>query len=85
MWSRDFTHSFTGGRNNWTIHLYAPKGGTWFCWGEYNPYYVSIYSGKITIDGLVSAGGSEISSSHSDEYDSSLFEMHNHMMAIKIA
>ena len=56
VWSRDFTT----GRTNTTIKiLYAPSGGTWFCWGNV-AYGSTMSKGTWTSNGQVVSGGGEI-------------------------
>lgn len=82
VWSRDFSHTLSN--QNMTLNVYAPTGGTWFCWGQYSisPYngdtcYINIYGKSVSGGGLVGSNylGSVINPSTAN----------NNMMALKIA
>lgn len=78
VWSRGFTHTFVVDGNG---AIYAPSGGTWFCWGT---YIINHYTGSIKFNsnGTVASGNSTLASGKAT---SSMTSVTNNAMAIKIA
>ena len=57
VWSRGFTVSSAG---SYTCRLFAPSGGTWFCWGkiDFNGGYSGTNATWETVGSVVSGGAS---------------------------
>ena len=83
-WNRGFTYKTTGRSGQfWYLEVYAPTGGTWFCWGRYT---ANTYSSAITVTsyGIVVAGSGQVGREAHD-MSISVTGTVNNMMAIKIA
>ena len=82
VWSRGFTVSSNG---TYTCRLFAPSGGTWFCWGQIN--FNGGYSGTDatwqTVGSVVSGGASLESTKGDPKFTPKITT--NNAMAIKIA
>ena len=84
VWSRDFTNSPSYPYN---LCIYAPAGGSWFCWGRFTVYYqyadnsvtAEAYGGAVTGGATVVRG----TTTSGNVFDTSRHI--NNMMAIKIA
>lgn len=82
VWSRDFTNSPSYPYN---LCIYAPAGGSWFCWGTYELLSSNgVAVRNVITTGRVYSGGSLVGRSEDDYYPGST-STQNHMMAIKIA
>ena len=81
VWSRDFTlRAPSYGEYE---RVYAPAGGTWFCWGTYQLWYYNNNHGQSdSFYGVIRSGGAQLSTyiKNGGNYFSD-----NSLMAIKIA
>lgn len=84
VWSRAFTHTYTYINNGTWLILYAPTGGTWFCWGNYTLKRDNSVKCNFNSYGVVVAGGSEVGRDESSTNVATNATLNN-MMAIKIA
>ena len=83
VWSRDFTTKWVA---QYKYNLYAPTGGTWFCWG-------TVRYGNAGIDlvydwsssGTIASGGAVLQEGNGNKYNTNTIIISNNAMAIKIA